>query len=86
VVNILHFSGTIVEIAQYGWCALYFAARVEYNAHRFVDKAPISAEIRSIEYSSLNIKTSNYNGFDREQCCHSANWILCPVFDSKCEV
>jgi hypothetical protein len=39
------------------------AANVEYEAHRFVDKQPIAAEIRSNEYCRLHKKNCNYIGF-----------------------
>jgi hypothetical protein len=48
-VNIFYLTGTIVDIANTRGYALYLAVNVEYRAHRFVAKAPISAEIHSIE-------------------------------------
>jgi hypothetical protein len=46
-VTIFYLTGTIVDIAKRRGYAIYLAANEEYNAHRYVDKAPISAEIHS---------------------------------------
>jgi hypothetical protein len=79
-VIILDLTGTRIDIASSGYCALYVAANVEYNRYRFDGKPPIAAEIHwmvvispisadlcSIEYCSLNRKSCNYIAYDRDQ-------------------
>jgi hypothetical protein len=50
-VIILNLTGTRIDIAQTGYCALCVAAKVEYNTHRVVDKPPIAGK-----YVQLNVE------------------------------
>ena len=44
--------------------ALYLAAYQVNNAHRVINKKAIAAQIRSDEYSSLNMQNWNNAGLD----------------------
>jgi hypothetical protein len=70
--------------SETGYCGLYLASNVDYNAHWIVDISQISTVIRSIQYCSLNSKKCNYILFDRDHGWHGVNKRIRTVFGSKC--
>jgi hypothetical protein len=53
-------SGTTVHIAQTGGWALYLAQNLQYNTHANISISPTAAQIRSVEYSGLNMRSCKY--------------------------
>ena len=52
---------------QTGCRSTYFASYGEYKAHRIIRISPISAGIRSDEYSSLNMQNWKYAALNLDQ-------------------
>jgi RNase P protein component len=75
----------IVYVRDHSWRSVnrrmcpYLAPRLEYNAHWIVDISPIAAQIRTVEYWSLNMQSCNYIVYLRDTSSHCVNWRLCAV-------
>jgi hypothetical protein len=80
-----YMPGTTVHIAVTGGCALYMAPNFQYSAPRNVQLSPIAAQIRWVEYWSLNRRSCNYIVYVGDHSPHSVNWTICAVFGSKFE-
>jgi hypothetical protein len=74
---------TTVQIALTVGCALYLAPSLHYNAHWVVEMSPIGAQIRSVEYWSLNMRSSNYIVYGLDHSTHSVNWRVCAIYATK---
>jgi hypothetical protein len=60
-------------------CAVV-APSLQYNARWIVDIGPTAAEIRSVEYWSLIMRSCKYIAYVRDHSSNSVKWRMCPVF------
>jgi hypothetical protein len=56
------------------------APRLQYKAHWIVDISPILAELRFVEYWSLNMRKSNYIVCTRDHSSHRVNCLVCAIY------
>jgi hypothetical protein len=64
-------AGTTVHIAQTGGWALYLAQNLQYNTHANIGISPRAAQVRSVEYSGLNMRSCKYIVYVRHHCSHN---------------
>jgi hypothetical protein len=43
----------------------------------------MAAQILSVEYCGLTMRTSIYSVYGREHSSHRVNWTMCAAFDTK---
>jgi hypothetical protein len=81
--NCIVYLGTTVHKDSTGGCAVCLSPYLQYNAHWIVDIPTMAAQIRSVEYWSLNMRSCWYLVYVRDHSSHSVNWTICAVFDTK---
>jgi hypothetical protein len=79
----LYMVGNTIHVAQTGFCGLYMAPNLQYNAHQYVGISPKAAQVYLDEYWSMNMRSCNYIVYVREHSSHSLNWTMCAIFGTN---